>query len=147
MIADFIRLLKAHRVEAGLSQNQLSLHAGYDPSYVWQIEAGRHARPSRETVLAFAAVLELTQDRTDRLLFAAGFATETDYQSLWEAEHGPYEDRRKWCYGCQDFRLVKEFSKDRSRRDGLRPLCAACDATQRKEYRKRVALRGRKGAA
>lgn len=48
----------------------------------------------------------------------------------------------KWCWGCQS-RLVRErFSRDRTRYDGLRPMCRSCDRDRAKRYRAKTALRG-----
>ena len=42
----------------------------------------------------------------------------------------------KRCYRCKETKAVSEFHKDRSRYDGIRPLCKACisDDTKRKYW-------------
>lgn len=78
----FGQMLRRLRIEAGLSQNQLARLAGCDPAYVNRLEPGSQPPPKRPVVLALAQVLELTPGRTDRLLYAAGLAPATDWQSI-----------------------------------------------------------------
>src|SRR5690349_15023575 len=88
-------MLRRLRISAGLSQNRLAHEVGVDPAYVNQLErAGQVSRtgrvlrspiPRRTIVCAIAQVLELGEDRADRLLYAAGLAPATDWQAVAEA--------------------------------------------------------------
>ena len=64
-------LLTSFRVRRGWSQNALGVEAGYDSSFICKLEAGKR-EPSRDTVGALAAVLELETHDTWRLMVAAG---------------------------------------------------------------------------
>jgi transcriptional regulator with XRE-family HTH domain len=80
----FAAMLRRHRIEAGLSQNQLARLAKIDPAYVNRMEralANYTTVPSRRVVLGLADALEMGPGPTDRFLFAAGLAPETDWQS------------------------------------------------------------------
>lgn len=87
----FGAMLRRHRVEAGLSQNQLARLAGVDPAYVNRLErAGERTRsgnlmvrvnPQRHVVLGFAEALDLSHGQADRLLFVAGLAPQVDWQT------------------------------------------------------------------
>lgn len=84
-------MLKRLREAAGLSQNQLARQAGCDPAYINRMERGGQQtrsghiipidRPRTTVILAIAEVLGIGPGLTDRLLFAAGLATQTDWQS------------------------------------------------------------------
>jgi transcriptional regulator with XRE-family HTH domain len=60
------------RARRGWSQNALGLETGYDSSFICKLEAGKR-EPSRDTVGALAAVLELDTHDTRRLFVAGGF--------------------------------------------------------------------------
>ena len=87
----FGAMLQRHRLHAGLSQCQLARQAGLDASAVNHIErsgevtrTGRRieaSRPRMETILSLAEALDLSVSQTDRLLYAAGLATQTDWQT------------------------------------------------------------------
>lgn len=90
----FGQMLRRLRIERALSQNELARQAGVDAAYVNRLErAGephpnggaikRHL-PSREIILALAAVLDLSYAERDRFLFCSGLATDTDWQSRCE---------------------------------------------------------------
>lgn len=68
------------RLLAGLSMNAVARSAGIDPAYVMRIERGQHT-PSREVVLSLARALGMDIEDTDRYLFLAGYAPNTDWQS------------------------------------------------------------------
>lgn len=95
----FGAMLRRLRIGAALSQNALARGAGCDAAYVNRLERpGQRMRggqsifthaPRRTFVCAFAQVLGLGPAETDRLLYAAGLAPATDWQTL--AEHA--EDR------------------------------------------------------
>jgi transcriptional regulator with XRE-family HTH domain len=72
MSETFAEALAELRTSRGLSQSRLAHEAGFDHSYISRLEAGKR-EPSRETVLALAEVLALTEVQLDRLLIAAGF--------------------------------------------------------------------------
>ena len=40
----------------------------------------------------------------------------------------------KYCPGCEDDRPVKEFSKNKAKKDGLCSQCKSCEATRNREY-------------
>jgi hypothetical protein len=43
----------------------------------------------------------------------------------------------KWCWRCRTFQPRVDFNRDRSRSDGLQPLCRSCNAeAQRQGYRR-----------
>lgn len=68
-----------------MSQNELARHAGCDPAYINQLERSKAKKPpvvGRGIVLAIANALELDDDDTDRLLFAAGLAPTRDWQAI-----------------------------------------------------------------
>lgn len=60
------------RHQPKLSQRELALLAGYDASYVRRLEDGRR-QPSRDTVAALCAVLDLDTLDWARLHVAAGY--------------------------------------------------------------------------
>lgn len=41
----------------------------------------------------------------------------------------------KHCPGCSRDKPLAEFSRDRSRKDGLRPMCKACDAERARQWK------------
>lgn len=147
MAETFGGLLREHRLAARLTQAELAYLADCDSSYLSRIELGhyeagrRERRLSRRAVLALALVLELTVSQTDRLLFAAGLSPQTDYQMLWEREHGAVDDRTKWCPRCQEWLALGRFSRNRGRPDGLFSICKACESVRQATIRKRAALR------
>lgn len=65
--------LKTMREARRISQTKLSERAGYDRSFVSRLEDGGR-QPSRATVMAIAAALELSDAETDELRQSAGFA-------------------------------------------------------------------------
>lgn len=50
----------------------------------------------------------------------------------------------RWCCICDQVKPVEEFHKDRSRRDGLRNRCRACQAAYDKAWREAIAERHRR---
>jgi transcriptional regulator with XRE-family HTH domain len=66
-------LLRHWRATRGLSQLDLSLHAGVSARHLSYVETGK-AQPSREMVLRLADALEMPLRERNRLLIAAGFA-------------------------------------------------------------------------
>lgn len=66
---------KACRVESGLSQNRLSLEAGYDHSYVSRIESDSRT-PTREALSRFIDAMELEEETADQLMDAYGYTTD-----------------------------------------------------------------------
>ncbi|MBV9326995.1 MAG: helix-turn-helix transcriptional regulator [Chloroflexi bacterium] len=72
---EFGARVRAVRLEAGLSLNELARRAGVDPAYIHRIEA-RGARrpplPRRGVVRAIAAALGSSPRQTDELLALAG---------------------------------------------------------------------------
>lgn len=139
-MADFPSLLRQHRTAAGLSQSVLTTMVGCDQTYISLLERGKR-QPSRKMVLTLSEALGLGQSDTDRLLFSANYAPQTDYQSAYEAEHGAV-DAGKWCWGCQAMLPLARFAISRSRYDGRQSACRLCGSARRKKYRTRVALRG-----
>jgi transcriptional regulator with XRE-family HTH domain len=79
--AAFGELVRALRVRAGLSLNQLARRAGVDPAYVHRIENSqpgeRATIPRRPIVLSLGRGLGLDGSRLDDLLARAGYAPET----------------------------------------------------------------------
>lgn len=67
-----------------LSQNALAKRVGVNQSYINRLERDTRT-PSRPVVLGIADALGLDRDTTDRLLFAAGLAPQTDWQTLLES--------------------------------------------------------------
>lgn len=65
--------IRAWRQTRGLSQFELASRAGFSVRHVSFVETGR-AKPSREAVLAFGEVLDLSLRERNRLLESAGFA-------------------------------------------------------------------------
>lgn len=90
----FGAMLRRLRIERGLSQNQLSIAAGIDPAYVNRLERAGEIKtsgkviketiPGRSIMLSLAEVLDLSYAERDRLLFVAGLAPETDWQTRCE---------------------------------------------------------------
>lgn len=80
----FASLLRRHRLAAALSQNKLARLAGIDPAYVNRIERQQQQPPQRPVILRLADACELSSSATDRLLFAAGYAPEVDWQRACE---------------------------------------------------------------
>jgi transcriptional regulator with XRE-family HTH domain len=83
-VTQFGRLVRTYRFKRGLSQNGLARLAGIDPVYVNRMERDPLGAPSRTVVLSLAGVLDMNDRETDRLLYAAGLAPETDWQSYAE---------------------------------------------------------------
>jgi transcriptional regulator with XRE-family HTH domain len=71
-IRSFSGLLADLRERAEWSQHRLGLLAGYDGSFVCKLESGAR-QPSRDTVAALAATLDLDPDDTARLHVSAGY--------------------------------------------------------------------------
>jgi transcriptional regulator with XRE-family HTH domain len=90
----FAALLRALRLETGLSQNGLARRAGIDPAYINRLERPGQLRrggqpirgslPSRAVLCRVARVLGLDLIATDRLLYAAGLAPSIDWQTRAE---------------------------------------------------------------
>lgn len=137
----FGALLMQHRTAAGLNATELAGMADCDQTYIGKLERGSK-RPSRAAVLALARMLGLNVSQTDRLLYVAGHATETDYQRLYEARCAIVEGQERWCRQCRLARDRSAFGRDLSKSDGLRNICKSCDAVRISKYRTRVALRG-----
>jgi transcriptional regulator with XRE-family HTH domain len=80
----FCLLLRQYRVRAGLSQNALARQAGVDPAYINRLERQTTIRthPSRRVILSIADVLDLSRDRTDDFLYAAGLAPTRDWRAI-----------------------------------------------------------------
>ena len=70
----FGAVLSAYRRRATLSQNQLGIRCGINPSYVNRMESGERNRPTIEVTRAFIAALDLDTRDADELLLAAGYA-------------------------------------------------------------------------
>lgn len=140
-MADFPSLLRQHRVTVGVSQAALTTMVGCDQTYISLLERGKR-QPSRQMVLTLAEALGLGQSDTDRLLFSANYAPQTDYQRFWEREHGPADNRVKACSRCKAMLPIYAFSSNRTRSDRLQTTCKPCDAVQREARRFRAALRG-----
>lgn len=73
----FGETLKQLREVRRISQSKLGHRAGFDHSYVSRLEDGTR-QPSRATVMALAAALELSDVETDELRQAAGFSPRID---------------------------------------------------------------------
>src|SRR6266513_3561132 len=74
MALAFGAAVRALRLEAGLSLNELARRAGVDPAYVHRIEsrgAQRPPLPRRGVVLSLAAALGSNGRQTDQLLAVA----------------------------------------------------------------------------
>ncbi len=138
----FGTLLARHRTDAGLTRTALADLADCHQTYVGQLERGVK-EPSRVAVMALASVLDLSQSDTDRLLFSARHAPQTDYQRFWEAEHGAIDDRKKWCPRCEKDLPIKQFARDRRRMDDRYQICKACFKRSRRKAWTLNALRGR----
>lgn len=72
-MTSFADTIKQLRDARGLSQNKLAALAKYDRSYIVRLEDGSR-QPSRVTVMAIADALNLSDQETDELRQAAGFA-------------------------------------------------------------------------
>lgn len=46
----------------------------------------------------------------------------------------PVADGHKFCFHCQTVKPQPDFAKDRSRWDGLRPMCRECDGVRQRAY-------------
>ena len=68
----FADLLLDLRVQAGLSQEELADRAGLSVRSIREMEAGRVARPRKESVRLLASALGLQPDDTEHFLAAAG---------------------------------------------------------------------------
>ncbi|HET6319575.1 MAG TPA: helix-turn-helix transcriptional regulator [Chloroflexota bacterium] len=80
MESDFGAAVRALRVRAGLSLNQLAHRAGVDPAYIHRIESRsleRRPLPRRAVISGIAAALDLDRRATDELLAQAGYAPDT----------------------------------------------------------------------
>lgn len=132
MTPTFAQLLREYRDSAGLSLNRLAALAGCDQTYPGLLERGARV-PSRAMVLTLAEALGLDVGRTDRLLFAAGLSTLTDYQELIESRREMPDAR--WCGRCRAFLDRAAFGRDPSKADGLRGICMTCDAARIRAYR------------
>lgn len=70
----FPALLRAFREAAGLSQNALGRGIDINPGTINRLETGERAPTGREQVLQLATGIALSQEQTDELVAAAGFA-------------------------------------------------------------------------
>lgn len=86
----FAHLLRRHRTQRRLSQEQLGLEAEVSPRHLSCLETGK-ARPSREMVLLLASVLELDLRERNALLVSAGFAAVYPVTPLEEVTMGPIQ--------------------------------------------------------
>lgn len=68
--AGFGRILRGHRVAAGLTQEELAGHAGLSVRALSDIERGRTSRPRARSVRLLADVLELDEPARTRLMSA-----------------------------------------------------------------------------
>ncbi|MEV6270827.1 helix-turn-helix domain-containing protein [Kribbella sp. NPDC051936] len=68
----FADLLLDLRVQAGLSQEELADRAGLSVRSIREMEAGRVARPRKDSVRLLATALDLQPDDTEHFLAAAG---------------------------------------------------------------------------
>ncbi len=76
----FAALVRALRLRAGISINELARRASVDPAYVHRIErqtGGRVTLPRRHVVVALGQALRLTPTELDDLLARAGFCPES----------------------------------------------------------------------
>ena len=74
-MSTFGAILKSYRERAGLSQNELAVHAGLNVSTISRVEKGeRGPLRKRSQVMALAKALRLKQDEVDILLSAADLA-------------------------------------------------------------------------
>jgi transcriptional regulator with XRE-family HTH domain len=73
MQAQFGQLLAYYRQRAGISQSRLARMIHVDHSFVSRLEHGTRG-PSRETVLAIARALNLSDQERDELLLSARYA-------------------------------------------------------------------------
>jgi transcriptional regulator with XRE-family HTH domain len=71
-IRHFPGLLADLRERAGWSQSRLAVESGLDSSFICKLESGQR-QPSRDTIAAFAEVLELDADDTGRLFISANY--------------------------------------------------------------------------
>jgi len=69
----FGALLRKFRKEKGVPQKELAHIIGLDPSYLSRIEKDERTPPERSVVMEIANVLELNEEKTDRLLIIAGY--------------------------------------------------------------------------
>ena len=77
-MSTFGMLLKEYRERADLSQNDLAVQASLSASTISRIESGERSAPrGRKQVVAMARALGLSQEETDILLSAGGFAPST----------------------------------------------------------------------
>lgn len=74
-----------------MSQKELAREAGIAGRYVHMIEHGQRT-PPRRIILILAEALDLKTSETDRLLFLAGYAPQTDYQVRCEMLEGEIEN-------------------------------------------------------
>jgi transcriptional regulator with XRE-family HTH domain len=70
VLTSFGHLLKALRLERGMTQKMLADEVGVDGSYIARLESDER-RPSRRVVLDLARALQLSPDDGDRLLASA----------------------------------------------------------------------------
>ncbi len=64
--------LRRLRAESGLSYQQLSARSYVDVAYLYRLETGRAARPSRDILIRVALALGLPLELADELIAAAG---------------------------------------------------------------------------
>lgn len=71
----FSTLLKTHRLEEGLSFQQLSDRSNVDVAYLHRLESGAATNPGRNVVIRIAIGLGLGLYKTEELLLASGHLT------------------------------------------------------------------------
>lgn len=81
MTITFANALQQARLDAGLSQHQLSIDSGYNHSFISRLETDSR-KPSQQTVLVLANALGCNVYETDALLISAGFAPESDHMRM-----------------------------------------------------------------
>lgn len=86
--AGFGRILRGHRVAAGLTQEELALKAGLSVRALSDMERGRTSRPYARSVRLLADVLELDEPAHTRLMSALHNYTEQGDHSEPADSHG-----------------------------------------------------------
>ena len=118
--ASFGDLLRAHRAAARLSQTALARQTGCDPAYVNRLErAGDRRRdgslialslPRRTIVCAMAQALRLDALETDRLLYAAGLAPATDWQTRALSAEARLDEIRRSLWPEEEPARIRSFT-------------------------------------
>jgi transcriptional regulator with XRE-family HTH domain len=74
---EFGTLLRSLREEAGMKQKEVAERVGIDPSVLSRVESGQYPPPSRRIVQELGAALNLSPEKSDRLLEIAGHKPES----------------------------------------------------------------------